>query len=360
MAAPSVLLQQDEGDSVLAKMRQMIAALMCALASATTAAQTVPASNTPVPQNAVPAAPQAPTALAPAAQATNPFPPANLKNFTADTPSVDEVNSFLKALWGYDVNRLWQVEGIVKTPAPGVAKVVVLVADKRAPGKASPLVFFTTPDGKHAIAENVMDFGAKPFADARKTLQERANGPAKGAKANDLLLVEFADLNCDRCRDAQDKMDSLEQDFPQARIVFENAPQSDHPYAVQAARDGVCVRKTKGDAAFFAYAKAMYAKQAGLTPASADETLKTAVAAAGADPAAVAACAALPETRATVDATVKLAQDLGAVQAPVLAVNGHFLAIDSLPYETLKQMIAFQAGQDGITVHLQPTLTPLK
>ncbi len=128
----------------------------------------------------------------------------------------------------------------------------------------------------------------------------------------------------------------------------------------EAALDGVCVRKTKGDAAFFSYARAVYAKQAGLTPASADETLKTAVAAAGADPAAVAACAALPETKATVDATMKLAQELGAVQVPMLAVNGHFLAIDTLPYETLKQMIAFQAGQDGITVHLQPTLSTLK
>ena len=340
----------------MAKMKQMMVGFACALAmSATMAAQTVPASNTPVPQSSAPAAPQAP-----AAQPTNPFPPVNPKNFTADTPSVDEVNSFLKALWGYDINRQWQVVGIVKTIAPGVAKVVVLVADKRAPGKTSPLVFFTTPDGKHAIAENVMDFGAKPFADARKVLQERANGPAKGAKGNELLLVEFADLDCDHCREAQQKMESLEQDFPQARIVFENAPEPTHPYAAQAALQGVCVRKSKGDAAFFAYARAVYAKQAGLTPASADETLKTAVSAAGADPATVAACAALPETKATVDATVKLAQDLGAVQVPMLAVNGHFLAIDSIPYETLKQMIAFQAGQDGISVHLQPTLSTLK
>lgn len=337
-------------------MKQMMVGFTCALAmGATMAAQTVPASNTPVPQDNTAAAPQAP-----AAQATSPFPPVNPKNFTADTPSVDEVNSFLKALWGYDANRQWQVEGIVKTIAPGVAKVVVLVADKRAPGKTSPLIFFTTPDGKHAIAENVMDFGAKPFADARKALLERANGPAKGPKSSDLLFVEFADLNCDRCRDAQEKVDSLEQDFPQARIIFENAPQPNHPYAERAALDGVCVRKTKGDAAFFSYTRAVYAKQAGLTPASADETLKTSVAAAGADPAAVAACAALPETKATVDATVKLAQDLGAVQVPMLAVNGHFLAIDSLPYETLKQMIAFQAEQDGITVHLQPSLTTLK
>lgn len=335
-------------------MKVITAGLICALASATLAAQTIPASNTPAPDSAL-TAPQAP-----AAQATNPFPAVNPKNFTAETPSVDEVNSFLKALWGYDVNREWQVAGIVRTPAPGVAKVVVLVADKRAPGKTSPLVFFTTPDGKHAIAENVMDFGAKPFAENRSALQQRANGPAKGAKSNELLLVEFADLNCDKCRDAQEKMDNLEQDFPQARIVFVDAPEPNHLYAERAALDGVCVRKTKGDAAFFGYARAVYAKQAGLTTASAEETLKAAVTAAGADPAAVATCAALPETKAAVDANVKLAQDLFAVQGPMLAVNGHFLAIDSLPYETLKQMVAFQAGQDGITVHLQPTLTTLK
>ena len=341
-------------------MKQMMAGLMCALGISATGigasmvAQNVPASNTPAPDSAL-TAPQAPPA-----QAANPFPPTDPKNFTAETPSVDEVNSFLTALWGYDTNRLWQVVGIVKTPAPGVAKVVVLVADKRAPGKAQPVVFFTTPDGKHAIAENVMEFGAKPFADARKTLQERADGPAKGAKSNELLLVEFADLNCDRCKDAQDKMESLEQDFPQARIVFLDTPQPGHPYAERAALDGVCVRKTKGDAAFFAYARAVYAKQAGLTAASADETLKAAVAAAGADPAAVAACTALPETKAKIDANVKLAQDLYATPTPVLAVNGHFLAIDNLQYETLKQMVAFQAGQDGITVHVQPTLTTLK
>lgn len=336
-------------------MKQAIIGLTCVLAmsGATMAAQNVPASNTPVTPPAAPA-PQ------PSAKAANPFPATNPKNFSADSPTLDEVNGFLKALWGYDTNRIWQVEGIVKTPAPGVAKVVVSVADKRAPGKTSTLVFFTTPDGKHAIAENVMDFGVKPFAEARKTLQERADGPAKGAKSTDLLLVEFADLQCDRCKEAQDKMDSLQQDFPQARIVFEDTPVSSHPYAERAALDGVCVRKTKGDAAFFSFAQAVYAKQAGLTAVSADATLKAAIAAAGADPAAVAACAALPETKAVVDASVKLAQDLGAVQLPMIAVNGHFIPINSVPYETLKQMIAFQAGQDGITVHLQPTLTTLK
>jgi protein-disulfide isomerase len=334
-------------------MKEMVVGMACALMmSAPMMAQNVPASNTPV------VAAPAPQPLA--REEAHAFPPVNPKNFTAETPSVDEVNSFLKALWGYDQNRIWQVAGIVKTPAPGVAKVVVLISDKRAPGKTQPIVFFTTPDGKHAIADNVMDFGAKPFAEPRKTLQDQANGPAKGAKTNDLLIVEFANLQCDRCRDAQEKVNSLAQDFPQARIVFEDVPEGDHPYAEQAALDGYCVRKSKGDDAFFSYAQAVYAKQAGLTAQSADATLKAAIAAAGADPAAVAACAAAPEAKAAIDANQKLAEAVGAEQVPLLAVNGHVLAIAAIPYETLKQMVAYQAEQDGITVHLQPTLSNLK
>jgi protein-disulfide isomerase len=334
----------------------MVVGLACALAmSVPMAAQNVPASNTPVT-----AAPAAPAPQPAAREETHPFPPVNPKNFTAQIPSVDEVNSFLKALWGYDANRIWQVAGIVKTPAPGVAKVVVLIGDKRAPGKSQPLIFFTTPDGKHAIADNVMDFGAKPFADARKMLQDRVNGPARGAKGNELLIVEFADLQCDRCRETQDKMDSLAQDFPEARIVFEDTPQGDHPYAQQAALDGYCVRKSKGDDAFFSYVQAVYAKQAGLTAQSADATLKAALSAAGADPTAVVACAASAEAKTAIDANEKLAEDVGAGQLPLLAVNGHLLAVSAIPYETLKRMVAYQAGQDGITVHLQPTLSNLK
>jgi protein-disulfide isomerase len=306
------------------------------------------------------ASPNAPAPQAKARAEANAFPAVNPKNFTAESPSVDEVNGFLKAIWGYDESRRWQVAAILKTPAPGVAKVVVLIADKNQPGKTMQSVFYTTPDGRHAIADGIMDFGAKPFAENRKTLQDRADGPARGAKGNELLLVEFADLQCPRCQEAQDKMDNLAQDFPQARIVFEDAPQAMHPFAMQAAVDGQCVRKTKGDAAFFAYAQAVYAKQAGLTQQSADATLKAAIGAAGADPAAVAACAATPDAKAAVDRSTKLAEDVGAIQMPMLAVNGHLLPIDAIPYETLKRMVAFQAGQDGITVHLQPTLSTLK
>ena len=105
-----------------------------------------------------------PNAAGPRTAPAEPFPAPNLKNFTAEKPTTADVDTFLKALWGYDPNRIWRVMAILKTQAPGVAKIVVLVGDKSQPGKNASSVFFTTPDGQHAIADNVIDFGPKPFA----------------------------------------------------------------------------------------------------------------------------------------------------------------------------------------------------
>ena len=306
------------------------------------------------------AAPQPQMPSAPAAPA-DPFPKVDLKNFTADSPSREEVDSFLKALWGYDENRIWSVAAILKTPAPGVAKVVVYVADKTRAAKGTQTVFYTTPDGKHAIAEGIIDFGAKPFAETRKVLQERATGAAQGAAGKDLMLVEFADLQCPHCKDAQETMNNLAQDFPQARIVYENFPLAEiHPYATRAAAEGVCIRKAKGDAAFFQYVQGVYERQGALTVESGEAALAAAATAAGADPKAAAACAATPAARAEVDAESKLGKDIGVDQTPMLAVNGHLLPLGGIPYEVLKRIVAYQAGQDGIEVHLQPTLSNLK
>ncbi len=302
------------------------------------------------------AAPQAPKPVD-----VNPFPPVNPKNFTASSPTADEVNSFLKSIWGYDDERIWSVAAILKTPAPGVSKVVVFVADKDQPGKGRQTVFFVTPDGKHAIADAVIDFGAKPFAETRQVLEARADGPAMGAAKNDFLIVEFVDLQDARSKQAQDTMTSLAADFPQARIVIEPLPITElRPFAMRAALYGACVRTEKGDPAYFKFAQAVYDKQASLTIADAEKTLTAAAVTAGADPKAVAACVDSPAAKAQVAASIKLANDVGVDATPMLEVNGHLLSISTIPYDTLRKIVAFQATQDGIPVHLQPLLTNLK
>lgn len=309
--------------------------------------------------------PMAPAAKQSAAAAGAPaamtFPAPNPKFFTAATPTVDEVNAFLKQLWGYDENRVWSVMGILKTEVPGVSRVVVFIGDKTQPGKTQRTVFFTMPDGKHAIADTVIDFGATPFADKRKMLQERADGPARGAAGKELLLVEFSDLQCPHCKDAQPVMDQLATDFPQARVVFQNYPLMEiHPFAFEAAAEGLCVRKAKGDEGFFKYAQAVFDAQGGLTAEGAAQVLSNAASKAGADGAAMAVCAKTQATRDAVNASVKTAQELGLESTPTLYVNGQPVPVTNVPYEVLKKIVAFRANQDGVPVTLQPSLKTLK
>ncbi len=322
------------------------------------AAQT-PAAGAP--KTAAAAAPVAASPSAASPVAASPFPKPNPKSFTAASPSVGDVDAFLKQLWGFDANRIWSVEAILSTNAPGVSKIVVFVGDKTAPGKVQQTVFFTTPDGKHAIADNVVDFGPNPFADTRKLLQLKADGPARGAAGKELLLVEFSDLQCPHCKDAQPIMDQLATDFPQARVVFQNYPLTEiHPQAFQAAAVGLCVRKAKGDDAFFKYAQAVFDVQGALTAQDVVATLDSAVTRAGGEPAAMIACAKTQPITDAVNASIETARNVGLDSTPILFVNGQPVPIGNVPYELLKKIVAYRAAQDGVAVTVQPSLKTLK
>ncbi len=323
----------------------ILATLGGAASIAQTSRQQAPASQ--------PSAPQAPlqlNSIAPPEKIQ--FPAADPKNFTAAAPTTQKVNAFLKDLWGYDPNRVWQVMGIQSTKAPNVSRVTILVAEQGVSHTPATTVFFVTPDGQHAIAgTDVIAFGAHPFADIGNTLAQRADGPYRGSSSRNLMLVEFADLQCPHCKEAAATMDHLVTDFPNARVVFQNFPLTNvHPAAEKAAEYGVCVAQQKGNAAFFQYVQAVYDTQAGLA-ANADETLNNAVTKAGASPAAISTCAASPATKATVAESVKLGQDVGVDQTPLLYVNGRAVPAAGLPYTTLKQIITYAETDSGASAN---------
>jgi len=302
-------------------------------------------------QTQIPAAPVAvPAAPAPAAAPV--FPKPDPKNFSATSPTKETINAFLAASWGYEDTRVWQVQAIIKTPVDGISKVVVLVGDKTGKEKPAVLQFFALPDGKHIITgDQIVAFGANPYADFRAQLQQQANGPFRGSPSKDLELVEFADFQCPHCKEAQANMDKLAVDYPKARIVFQSDPlASIHPESVVAASYGVCVASLGGSTAFFQFASTVFEGQDGLaTPDGATLTLNSAVTKAGLDPAKVAACAATPQTKATVDSSVKLADDMGITQVPMLVINGRQVPANA-PYDTLKKIIEYQIKMDGLTL----------
>jgi protein-disulfide isomerase len=273
-------------------------------ASAQTQVPSAPAQTPATPSEPAPAAP------APAAPV---FPKPNPEFFTATSPTIDTINAFLEASWGYEENRVWQVEAILKTAVDGVSKVIVYIGDKTGKEKPTALQFFTMPDGKHIITgSDIVAFGEKPYADFRTKLQQEANGPARGAVSKDLELVEFADFQCPHCKEAQANMSGSTAFFKVASDVFD-------------AQDGMA------------------------TPDGATMTLNSALTKSSLDPSKVSACADSAETKAEVDASVKLASDLGIGQVPTLVINGREVPAN-VPYDTLKKIVAYQAKLDGVAL----------
>ena len=311
-----------------------------------------PAPDTTSSEPAAPAQQQpeaAPSAPAPSGPPV--FPKPDPANFNAAAPTKEVVDGFLQANWGYDQDRMWQVQAILKTPVDGVSKVIVLVGDKTGKQKPQILSFFALPDGKHIITgDDIINFGEHPFADARQQLQQRANGPYRGAASKDLELVEFADFQCPHCKEAQANIDKLVSDYPNARIVFQNLPNpAAHPQSMSAAEYGVCVNKLGGSLAFFQFAAAVFDGQDGLaTSDGATLTLNSAATKAGLDPAKVSACAATPEVKADVDASVRLGTDLRITEVPTLVINGRAVPATA-PYDLLKKIIDYQAKADGVS-----------
>lgn len=297
-----------------------------------------PAEPTPAPAAPAPAQPPA-------------FPKPDPANFTAATPTKDDVNAFLQTNWGYDENRMWQVQAILKTPVEGLSKVVIFIGDKTGKEKPQALEFFVLPDGKHIISgDDVLPFGAHPFTENRAQLEQRADGPYRGAAGKNFEMVEFADFQCPHCKEAQANMDKLATDFPNARIVFQNDPiEQIHPQALTAAEYGVCVNKLGGNTAFFQFTPAVFDGQDGLATADgATLTLNSAVTKAGLDPAKVSACAQTDAVKAQVKASIKLASDLGVSSVPMLAVDGRLVPANA-PYDTLKKIVEYQTKMDGVT-----------
>jgi protein-disulfide isomerase len=290
---------------------------------------------------------------APAAATEPKFPHVDPNNFTAASPTRETVEAFLHVSWGYDTDRVWQVAAIQTTPAPNISKVTVFVAQKSNPQQqVGTLVFWVTPEGKHLIANDVLPFGAHPYADTRRILEERAQGPSRGAADKKFTFVEFADFQCPHCKAVQPIIEHLLTDFPQAHFIFENFPLTAlHSEAYKAATYSICVAQQGGNEAFFKFVDAVFGAQEGLTPQTSDSTLADVVTKVGLDPAKVGSCSYTSAAKAPVDASIKLAKDLDVNETPMLFIDGRQIPVGEvangqLSYDMLKKIVAWQFSLD--------------
>ena len=187
---------------------------------------------------------------------------------------------------------------------------------------------------------------------SRHILDERALGPAAEPPTRNSTSSSSPTSSARTARPCSPSSTTFCTDFPQAHFVFENFPLTAiHTEAYKAATYSVCVAQLGGNEAFFKFADAVFAAQENLTPTTSDSALADAVTKAGLDPAKVGSCAYTTAAKATVDASIKLAQDLDVNQTPMLFINGRQIPIgevanNELPYDTLKQIVAYQFSLD--------------
>lgn len=261
---------------------------------------------------------------------------------SAVLPSEDTVNSFMQQTFGYDSTITWKIISIKPAEAEGLAEVVLVITS---PKGQQGTTLYVTPDGKHALTGDIMPFGSKPYAPAHEALLKGINGPSKGPEKSPVTIVEFSDLQCPHCKDAQPVVDKLLADEPNARFVFQQYPLPMHNWAEKAAHYADCIGRTSKDA-FFKFVQGAYDEQANITESNADERLTAIADKSGVKGSEIAACAARPDTRSRVEKSVQLGQAVGVTGTPTLFINGRRIAnVSGTPYEILKGIVDFWAKQ---------------
>jgi len=261
---------------------------------------------------------------------------------TASLPSEDTVNAFMQQMFGYDPSVTWKVIDIKPSRAEGLAEVTVLVSNPK--GQQSNKLYIGA-DGQHAVIGDIIPFGVHPFEAVRKELDQGGNGPTRGPADAAVTIVEFSDLQCPHCKEAQPTIDKLITEEKNARLVFQGFPLPSHDWAAKAAAYADCVSRSSNDA-FWKFMQSVYDVQTDITLANADEKLTGLADKAGAKGADIAACAAKPETTGRVQHSIALGTSVDVTGTPTLFINGRKIAnVSGIPYDLLKSLVEFAAKE---------------
>jgi protein-disulfide isomerase len=262
---------------------------------------------------------------------------------TPNLPSETTIDAFLHQQFGYEKDLTWKISSIRPVGIADLAEVTVVLAGQQG---QQMMKFYVTPDGEHAMVGEIIPFGARPFDPAKKLLEKGITGPERGPKDAPVTIVEFGDLQCPACKAAQPTIEALVAAEPNARFVFQNFPLEMHNWAAKGAAYADCVGRASNDA-FWKFVSKTYETQSDITADTADAKLTALADGAGVKGSEIAACAAKPETKAHVDASLALGKSVEVTGTPTLFVNGRKIgSFDARLSDVYKSLVDF-AAKDG-------------
>jgi protein-disulfide isomerase len=256
-------------------------------------------------------------------------------------PSEDVVNAFLQQTFGYDPQLTWKIVSIKPSKAEGLAEVNVQMSSPQGQGGQR---FFVSADGNHAVVGDIIPFGRHPFEATRLELQKKVTGPSRGPADASVMIVEFSDLQCPHCKEANPTIERLLKEEPNIHFVLQSFPLPMHNWAAKAAAYADCTAKLSGDA-FWKFNDNVYQAQAEITAENADQKLTELADKAGVKGADVAACSTQSDTQGRVEASVNLGKSVDVNSTPTLFINGRPVGVSGNNYDVLKQLVDFAAKQ---------------
>ncbi len=272
-------------------------------------------------------------------------PSAGASAASSSLPSEATFDAFLKKMFGYDQNLTWKITEIKPSEAPGISQ---LTAIFNTPQGQQVMRLYVTQDQKFAFIGDILPFGVDPFAPTREELKS-ANGPSRGPKDAALTIVEFGDLQCPACKQAQPNINKLIGEEPKVRLIFQNYPlENIHKWSMTGAKYVDCLARSNNDVAM-KFIDLVYDHQAEVTDENVSQMLKGYVKEAGGDPAAVDACVAKPETEKHVRESLALGEKVGVTSTPTFYIGGRRLQGfgNNVPYELVKQMTDYYISNAG-------------
>jgi protein-disulfide isomerase len=256
-------------------------------------------------------------------------------------PTEEEVNAFLQAQVGWDAQTTWKIVSIKPSKAAGLAEVNVQMSSPQGQGGQK---FFVSSDGKHAVFGDVVPFGKHPFEETRVELEKQAKGPARGPATAAVTIVEFSDLQCPHCKEANPTVEKLLAAEPNVRFVLQSFPLPMHNWAQKGAAYADCVGRASQEA-FWKFVDGVYAAQAEITAENADQKLTELADQAGVKGADIAACSTQPETQTRVENSINLGKAVDVTATPTLFINGRPVGVSGNNYDVLKQLVDFAAKE---------------
>jgi protein-disulfide isomerase len=258
---------------------------------------------------------------------------------TASLPSEAEVNGFLQAQIGWEPQTTWKIVSIKPSKAEGLAEVIVQISGPQGQGGQT---FFVSADGKHAVFGEIVPFGKHPFEEARLELEKKAKGPSRGPATAPVTIVEFSDLQCPHCKEANPTVEKLLNENANIRFISQNFPLPNHNWAVKGAAYADCVGRAS-NAAFWKFVDGVFSAQADITAENADQKLTELADQAGVKGADIAACSTLPETQTRVENSINLGKSVDVTATPTIFINGRPVGVSGNNYDVLKQLVDFEA-----------------